>query len=189
MALSSGLRRAMGLAASWLAMSTSVAAMMLYHEELKAGVAMLLGMPERVERVALDAEASPVRRPAEAGNSVEVRAGEGGHFVAVAHINGRPVEVMVDTGASIVALSYSDAERAGVFVRDSDFTQRVQTANGFARIAPVLLDSVSIGDITLYDVRAAVSEPGRLKTSLLGMTFLSRLARTEIRNGVLVLEQ
>jgi aspartyl protease family protein len=189
MAFSSGLRRAFGLAASWLAVSASVLAMMLYHDELKSGMALLLGLPEPTERVVLSADAKQPSQPSSRGNSVELRAASGGHFVTTAHVNGRPVEVMVDTGASIVALSYSDAERAGVFVRPSDFTQRVSTANGSARIAPVILDSVSIGDITLYDVRAAVSEPGRLQTSLLGMTFLGRLARTEMRNGVLVLEE
>ena len=53
---------------------------------------------------------------------------------------GRPIDVLVDSGASIVALSYDDARRAGVYVRDSDYTQRVSTANGLARVAPVMLD-------------------------------------------------
>ena len=70
---------------------------------------------------------------------------------------------MVDTGASIVALTYEDAERAGVYVRDSDFTQRVRTANGMARVAPVTLDRVSIGDITVRNVPAAVSERGQAR--------------------------
>jgi aspartyl protease family protein len=188
MAFSSGLRHALGLAATWLAVSAAALAMIIYHDELRAGVAMALGMPPPSDTV-LAAEHPAASPPQSGGTSVELKADNGGHFTTVAQINGRPVEVMVDTGASIVALSYSDAERAGVFVRPSDFTQRVNTANGVARIAPVVLDSVSIGDVTLYDVRAAVSEPGRLQTTLLGMTFLSRLARTEMRNGVLVLEQ
>ena len=78
-------------------------------------------------------------------------------------INGRSVDAMVDTGASIVALSWDDAERAGLYIRDSDYTQRVNTANGLARIAPVMLDRVSIGDITVRNVPAAVSEPGKLR--------------------------
>ena len=79
---------------------------------------------------------------------------------------------MVDTGATMVALSYEDAERAGVYVRPADFTMRVNTANGIARAAPVTLDEISLGDITVRNVRAAVSEPGRLQGSLLGMSFL-----------------
>ena len=94
------------------------------------------------------------------GRIVEIRAGAHGHYHASAEINGRPVDVMVDTGASIVALTYEDAQRAGVYVRDSDYTQRVSTANGLARVAPVMLDRVSIGDITVRNVPAAVTEPG-----------------------------
>ena len=56
-------------------------------------------------------------------------------------------------------------QRAGVYVRDSDYTQRVSTANGLARVAPVMLDRVSIGDITVRNVPAAVTEPGKLMTS------------------------
>ena len=58
-----------------------------------------------------------------------------------------------------------------------------------ARVAPVMLDRVSIGDITVRNVPAAVSEPGKLATSLLGMSFLSRLQRVDMRSGVLVLQE
>ena len=60
---------------------------------------------------------------------------------------------------------------------------------GVARVAPVVLDRVSIGDITVRNVPAAVSEPGRLATSLLGMSFLGRLQRVEMRAGTLVLQE
>ena len=73
-----------------------------------------------------------------------------------------PVDVLVDSGASIVALSYDDASARALNVRDSDYTQRVSTANGLARVAPVMLDRVSIGDITVRNVPAAVTEPGSL---------------------------
>ena len=96
---------------------------------------------------------------------------------------------MVDTGASIVALSFEDARAIGLYVRDSDFTHRVSTANGFARIAPVTIDRISIGDITVRDVSGAVMEPGKLGTTLLGMSFLSRLQRVDIRSGMLVLHE
>ena len=96
---------------------------------------------------------------------------------------------MVDTGATMIALTYEDAERAGLSLKNSDFTQAVTTANGVARVAPVTLDRVSIGDITVRNVPAAVAERGRLKTSLLGMTFLSRLSRFDMRSGILVLQE
>jgi aspartyl protease family protein len=58
-----------------------------------------------------------------------------------------------------------------------------------ARVAPVMLDRVSIGNITVRDVPAAVAERGRMKTSLLGMSFLSRLSRFDMRAGRLVMQE
>ena len=129
--------------------------------------------------------ASPIPR----GRVVELKAEAHGHYYASAEVNGRPIDVLVDSGASIVALTYEDAYRAGLSVRDSDYTHRVNTANGPARVAPVTLDRVSIGDITVRNVPAAVSEPGKLGTSLLGMSFLGRLQQIDIRSGVLVLKE
>ena len=112
-----------------------------------------------------------------------------GHFHADAEINGRSVQVLVDTGATMVALTYEDAERAGIYVKDSDFTQRVSTANGVGRVAPVMVDRISIGDVTVRNVRGAVVERGMLASTLLGMTFLGRLSRAEMRSGILVIEE
>lgn len=121
--------------------------------------------------------------------TMQIKAGSDGHYHADADVNGRSIQVMVDTGASIVALTFEDAERAGIFVRPSDFTHRVSTANGISKVAPVTLDRVQIGEITVRDVRAAVIEAGKLKTTLLGMSFLGRLSRTEMSRGVLILTE
>jgi aspartyl protease family protein len=97
--------------------------------------------------------------------------------------------VLVDSGASLVVLSHEDAERAGLRPRAQDYTQRVSTANGLTRVAPMLLDRVSIGDISIDNVEAAIGEPGKLGQSLLGMTFLGRLQRVDMRAGVLFLQE
>lgn len=133
-----------------------------------------------------DAAASAGERPTD--GTVELRASDSGHYHAQAEVNGREIEVLVDTGATLVALTYEDAERAGIYLKRSDFTHTVGTANGVARVAPVMLDRVSIGDITVRNVQGVVSEEGRLQTSLLGMSFLSRLDRVDMRSGTLVLE-
>lgn len=104
-------------------------------------------------------------------------------------MNGRTIRVLVDTGASIVALTYEDARSIGLLVRDSDFTHRVSTANGIARVAPVVIDRIAIGDILVRDVQGAVMEPGKLGTTLLGMSFLGRLQRVDMRAGTLVLQE
>ncbi len=126
---------------------------------------------------------------AQASRTVQLKAGPHGHFYSRIHVNGRAVDAMVDTGASVVALTFEDAERAGIHVRDPEFTHRVTTANGVARVALVTLDSVAIEDITVHNVRAAVAEPGKLSKTLLGMSFLGQLRRTEMSRGVLVLEE
>jgi aspartyl protease family protein len=189
MAFSTAVKHALSEAVSWLLAVVIVVASIAYFDELKTALSSALGLPTSAEGPNLDT-AVPARSTAVSPvGSVEIRAGRDGHFMTTAHLNGHAVDVLVDTGASMVALSYDDAERAGVFVRDSEFTHRVSTANGTAKIALVRLDSVSIGDITIRDVEAMVSEPGRLATSLLGMTFLGRLSRAEMRNGVLILQE
>jgi aspartyl protease family protein len=127
--------------------------------------------------------------PMPSGRVVSLPAGYNGHFLTTAQMNGRNVAVMVDTGASLIALTYEDAERAGVFVNPSDFTGRAMTANGVARVAPVTIARVQIGNITLRDVRGAVSERGASDRSLLGMSFLGRLSRVEMRGSTLVLRE
>lgn len=134
-------------------------------------------------------ERPPQQTRAPSGMSVELASDSRGHFEARAEINGRDISALVDTGASAVVLTYEDAERAGVYVKDSDFTLASRTANGIARNAPVTLDEVCIESVCVRNVRAMIAEPGRLHVSLLGMTYLSRLARFEVRSGTLVLEE
>jgi aspartyl protease family protein len=142
--------------------------------------------------VASDSDETSDEEPAartSGGRMVQLKAGAYGHFYSRVHVNGRAVQAMVDTGASIVALTYDDARNAGIHIRDGDYTHRVSTANGIARVAMVILDSVAIDDIVVRDVRAAVAEPGKLTKTLLGMSFLGQLRRAEMSRGVLVLEE
>jgi len=188
MALSSGSRSFLSELTSWTAAAALLAAAYINYDTLRAMSADALGLaatPVAAERE----EAAPDIAPALAlaSGTEEIKAGPDGHYYAQAEINGRDLDVMVDTGASMVALTYEDAERAGLRLRSSDFTGRVSTANGTAAVAPVTLDRISIGAITIRDVRAAVAEPGRLQKTLLGMSFLSRLERVDIRQGRLLL--
>jgi len=83
--------------------------------------------------------------------------------------------MLVDTGASRVALSYEDAVKLGLDPDKLAYTQSVLTANGEARAAPVTLSEVAIGPIVRKDIKAMVTEEGKLDQSLLGMSFLSTL--------------
>jgi aspartyl protease family protein len=110
---------------------------------------------------------------------VDLPIGPGGHFRANVEIDGRTVPMLVDTGASYVALSAEDADRLGVITRPSDFTLRMYTANGVAKAAPVRLHAVHVDTLSVYDVDAIVAQPGAMNGSLLGMSFLRRLTRFE----------
>lgn len=197
--MSTVLKHAAGTAAGWLFAGACIVGSLVYFDELRSLTSTALGL--KAEQAALKAEyerlqakrrervASAPPSARSSGRVVELSAGGNGHFFTSVEVNGRSVDVLVDTGATMVAFTNEDAERAGIFVRQSDYTLRVNTANGVARIAPVTVDTISIGDITVHNVQAAVSEPGKLKTTLLGMSFLGRLSRAEMRQGKLILEE
>ena len=188
MALSSGTRSLIGELASWGAAAVILVAGVVHYETLRTELAGAFGLVA-VEHHAADGpapERNPEATPARSGTE-ELHARADGHYYARAEMTGRPLDVMVDTGASMVALTYEDAERIGLRLRPSDFTGRVSTANGTAAVAPVMLDRVSIGRVTVRNVRAAVCERGRLEKTLLGMSFLGQLARVDIRQGRLLL--
>ncbi|AXS38902.1 TIGR02281 family clan AA aspartic protease [Breoghania sp. L-A4] len=123
------------------------------------------------------------------GRRVMLEAGPGGHYATRARINNRWVDVMVDTGATTVAIPYEEAVRLGMRPGNSDFTLETRTANGIRYSAPVRLDEVRIGDIILHDVDGLVSPRGALSVTLLGMSFLGRLGGVEMRDGRLVMTQ
>jgi aspartyl protease family protein len=126
--------------------------------------------------------------PAPSSRNVVLNKGRNGHFAVEARVDGRRVEFMVDTGASHIAIPEREAARLGIFPRPSDFTVRVNTANGVTRAALVELRQVEIGDIVVRNVPAIVHPDEGLSVNLLGMSFLSRVRWTHDR-GRLVLEQ
>jgi aspartyl protease family protein len=119
---------------------------------------------------------------------VKIAAGRDGHFYVDAEVNFRPVRLMVDTGASVVVLRQSDAAAVGIRPRRGEFDRPVSTANGAALAAEAALDSVRVQDIEVADVRALVLPDEKLPVSLLGATFLGRIARYEVSGGTLIFE-
>ncbi len=112
-----------------------------------------------------------------------------GHYWARSLVNKKAtVDVMVDTGASIVALTYSDAEKLGLKPDTLDYRWRVSTAGGETMGASVLLDSIKISQVHIRDVEAMVLRSD-LEQSLLGMSFLSKLHSYEFRGERLILRQ
>jgi len=124
----------------------------------------------------------------EVSREVEIRAERDGHFYVNATVNFRPVRLMVDTGATVVALRVSDAAAAGIRLRDVDFNNPVQTANGTTNAAQATLESVSVSDIEVRNVRALIIPDDQLSVSLLGGSFLHELRRFEVADGTLIFE-
>lgn len=133
--------------------------------------------------------ANPVRPAAEVftPNAITLTADARGHFSTSADVAGRGLQMLVDTGASVCAFTYEDAERIGLRVYERDFNRRVETANGSAFAAAVRVPVIRIGSITLRDVEAIVLPRGRLSTSLLGMSFLRRLNDFKMSDGRLTM--
>jgi aspartyl protease family protein len=120
--------------------------------------------------------------------SVTLSRGKGGHFWADARVDGRRMELVVDTGASQIALRAGDAARLGIHPTSRDYAIKVSTANGITKAALVQLRLVEIGNIVVRDVQALVHADDSLGVNLLGMSFLSRVRWTHER-GKLILEQ
>ena len=183
--VSSGSRNLVQMLAGWCLAIGLGAVAIVHRDDILA-----LVLPEIKVTPAITNTHRPVAaRPPRADGTVVLRASANGHYEARARINGRPIDVMVDTGASMVALTYEDAAAAGIYPGEGDFKYKVNTANGEARVAAVTLDQVSIDDITIRDVRGVVAERGKLGTTLLGMSFLSKLSRAEMSRGTLTLQE
>jgi aspartyl protease family protein len=190
MSISTGTRALFAEVMSWVAAAALCVTAFFYFDEVKAVSAGLLGItpPAEDSLAPRTFSVAETAHRTNSGDGVEIRANQRGHYHAEVEINGRPVPVLVDTGATMVSLTFEDAERAGIYLEESDFTAGVNTANGVARVAPVMLDRVSVGGITVHNVQGTVSERGRLSTTLLGMSFLGRLERVDMRSGVLLLK-
>jgi aspartyl protease family protein len=125
--------------------------------------------------------------PLALADTARLQASENGHFVTKAEINGRSIRVMVDTGASTVALSHEDARKVGFRPDDLDFDVPVATANGVVKAAAVTIERVEVGGVTIEKVKGMVLPKGAMSGTLLGMSFLSRLDSFEVKDGVLLL--
>jgi aspartyl protease family protein len=110
-------------------------------------------------------------------NRVTLAPDERGHYLADGQVNGSHVRFLVDTGATMVSLPSSLADRLGVNWRQGRRGYS-NTANGVVPVYAVMLDSVTVGDLTIYNVEGLVHDSKGLDTALLGMSFL---ARTEMQ--------
>ncbi|WP_018632382.1 retropepsin-like aspartic protease family protein [Neomegalonema perideroedes] len=110
-----------------------------------------------------------------------------GHFHVEARVNGMPLRMMVDTGATSVAIPYEDAEALGISTSRLAYVIDIRTANGVTKAAPVVLESLTLGPISMRDLRATVAQPGALETPLLGQSVLNRLQGYHVQGDRMIL--
>jgi aspartyl protease family protein len=115
--------------------------------------------------------------------SQELARSSDGHFYADAMVNGARIRFMVDTGATFVALTREDAQRAGILI-GSDRAEAMGAGGAF-EVTPVTIDRIAIGALAATDVQGAVAD--ELSISLLGQSFLSRVGTVEIRGDRMVM--
>jgi aspartyl protease family protein len=138
---------------------------------------------------ARQAESQAVAREGSGFREASIAADAGGQFRASAFIEGQPVDMMVDTGATVIAISAETAARLGVVADPAAPKWRMHTANGVTFASPVVLSRVNLGSIEMNDVQAVVMPSGATSMDLLGASFLKRLASVEQRDGMLLLRQ
>jgi aspartyl protease family protein len=165
-----------------------------------AAVALVAGMivpqfatqmyaPRAPQKLLAARQATPAESPPRSQDSVVVPPDAMGHFRVEGRVDGRVIQFVVDTGASVIALTAEDAASLGIHPAEVDFRALVKTANGTVRAAPVALNMVEIGNLMVRDVAAMVLPGGALSDNLLGLSFLSRLRRFEYTDGRMILEQ
>ncbi len=184
MAFGTGLNHAMREAAIWVVVMIAGFVSFYYFDDVYAALRDRTSEPQ----VATDGD-TPSQSSDSGEKLVAISADRQGHFAVSSLINGTHVELLADTGATAVSLTYKDARRAGIDLDALKWTIKARTANGITRGAPVTLGRVVVGQIVVRDVRAIVHEPGKLHISLLGMSFIGRLSRFELRGRQLVLIQ
>ena len=154
-----------------------------------------VGMGEASSASAMTAGPATVRagepaaapyRPADPP-TLTVAADYRGHYVVHPSIDNFRVQMLVDTGASLVALTARDANALGLRPSPGDYRMTLNTANGTVKGARVTLREVRLGSILVRNVEAVVMPEGALSMSLLGTSFLAKLRGYEVQTGRMIL--
>lgn len=160
-----------------------------FHGLLQSAVQDDGAAPVKKTAVTPIAKVAKAEPEALAGRKVRLSADPNGHFLADFKLNGRRVNAMVDTGATLVAMNVSTAKKIGITLTSADFRYQVSTANGNAKAASATIASLQIGRIAVDNVQAVVLEDSALDGTLIGMSFLKQLSKFEVEDGALLLQQ
>lgn len=164
----------------WLVIILALATISLFREDAKRiGARLLAGL--------LPGHAVTVTNK-DGSHDVLLSRDLSGHFSATVTVNAQPIEMLVDTGASAVVLTYEDAVLVGIIPENLTYSTRVTTANGETTVAPIDLSTVEIGSIRRSGIKGLVARRGALTESLLGMSFLSTLSSFHMQTDELRLK-
>jgi len=173
---------------------SSAAVPILYQANPKAFNSLVVGgdsqpeAPAGAPKAIRTAKADPASNPL-SGRRHAVVMDSQGHFRDEFRLNGYRTRALVDTGATLVAINASMAQRIGIHLKASDFKYEVNTANGATKAAAARIANLQIGRIYVENVDAVVLEDKALSGTLIGMSFLKRLQSFQVDNGHLILEQ
>jgi clan AA aspartic protease (TIGR02281 family) len=151
------------------------------------GAVVAYNDPEQVARASDSVSEMLRRRAASSAHSVQISRGQAGEFALHARINGVNAPMVIDTGATSVVLTWETAKAAGLPLELLEYNVDVETAGGHTRAARLTLDRLAIGKLVERSVPALVVPRGQMKTNLLGMSFLDRLEKWEVRADSLML--
>jgi len=172
-------------ALAWIAIAMSLVVLYTYRADIGRVGARVLS--QLAPGVPFEAWAVGRTGTVETSGIVAVTANTSGQFDIEALVNGTSVRLLADTGATLVVLTYDDALRIGIDTEALRYNVPVQTANGMAKNAMLHLEEITVGSITVSNIRALVAKPEQLETSLLGMSFLTQLTSFQISGDQLVL--
>jgi aspartyl protease family protein len=123
----------------------------------------------------------------EDGRYYVLKANDGGHFAGRFRVNGKPIDSLIDTGATFVTMSETTARTLGYGGNELNFRYEVSTANGKVKAARVSLKSIEIGTVSVRNVDAMVIRGKDLAFPLIGMSFLKKLSGYRAENDELKL--
>ena len=197
--MTSGMRHILSETVLWVSVFTISLAGFFYLDdrigayleqraETAQKIAQQAVVPEESDEEQSEPAPARIRQENTTYGRVVLHAGQSGHFEVKAYINDRSVNLLADTGASLVVLTYEDAQTLGL-TDNLQFSGRARTANGVSKVAPIMLESVEVGDIMVNNVQAIIAEEGRLHKSLLGMSFIGQLESFQMMGRELILVQ
>lgn len=122
----------------------------------------------------------PIVERSRYGDELLVMPSRGGSFLTEAMLDGAPIDVLIDTGASYTTLRESDALRAGINPRSNEFVHTFSTANGEVKAARAEIQELELGPAVLSGVTVFIIPDDKLSVSLLGMNVLRTFDRIEM---------